>query len=113
MKRFDTFALALAIVFTLIISGSHHVFAADLITGGPLAEDMPLRRSRSERRRSEGRRAMTRRGLHCGMDPTATTKTTGPSKFPARWTSSKKAAGGQTESGIPFNAGRSVDDAGH
>ena len=42
MKRFDTFALAIAIVFTLIISGSHHVFAADLLTGGPLAEDMLL-----------------------------------------------------------------------
>lgn len=42
MKRFDTFALAIAIVFTLIVSGSHHVFAADLIQGGPLADDMLL-----------------------------------------------------------------------
>lgn len=43
MKRFDTFTLAIAIVFTLIISGSHHVFAqANLIEGGPLADDMLL-----------------------------------------------------------------------
>ena len=43
MKRFDTFTLAIAIVFTLIISGSHHVFAqANLIEGGPLAEDVLL-----------------------------------------------------------------------
>jgi hypothetical protein len=42
MKRFYTFTLAIAIVFTLAISSSHHVFAAGLITGGPLAEDMLL-----------------------------------------------------------------------
>ena len=42
MKRLDTFTLALAIVFTLVISGSHPVFAADLIQGGPLAEDALL-----------------------------------------------------------------------
>ena len=42
MKRLDAFTLAIAIVFTLVISGSHHVFAADLIQGGPLAEDALL-----------------------------------------------------------------------
>ena len=42
MKRFDTLTVAIAIMFTLIISGSHHVFAADLIQGGPLAEDALL-----------------------------------------------------------------------
>lgn len=42
MKRFSTFTLAIAIVFTLVISSSHHVFAADLIQGGPLAEDALL-----------------------------------------------------------------------
>ena len=43
MKRFDTFTLAIAIVFTLIMSGSQLVFAqANAITGGPLAEDMLL-----------------------------------------------------------------------
>ena len=43
MKRFDTFTLAIAIVFTLIVSGSQLVFAqANAITGGPLAEDMLL-----------------------------------------------------------------------
>ena len=40
MKKFGIFTLA--IVFTLVISGSHHVFAADLIQGGPLAEDAHL-----------------------------------------------------------------------
>ena len=34
MKKLSLFTLAIAIVFTLIISGSHHVFAADLIQGG-------------------------------------------------------------------------------
>ena len=43
MKRFYTFTLALAIVFTLVVSGSQLVFAqANAITGGPLAEDMLL-----------------------------------------------------------------------
>ena len=42
MKRFYALALAIAIMFTLVISGSHHVFAADLIQGGPLAEDQLL-----------------------------------------------------------------------
>lgn len=43
MKRFYTFTLAIAIVFTLMISGSHQVFAqANLIEGGPLAEDLLL-----------------------------------------------------------------------
>lgn len=42
MKRFYTFTLAIAIVFTLAISSSHHVFAAGLIEGGPLAEDALL-----------------------------------------------------------------------
>ena len=42
MKRFYTLTLAIAIMFTLIVSGSHHVFAADLIQGGPLAEDQLL-----------------------------------------------------------------------
>lgn len=42
MKRFYTLALAIAIMFTLVVSGSHHVFAADLIQGGPLAEDALL-----------------------------------------------------------------------
>ncbi|MDD9975345.1 MAG: hypothetical protein OXU27_15135 [Candidatus Poribacteria bacterium] len=42
MKRFYTLTLAIVIMFTLIVSGSHHVFAADLIQGGPLAEDQLL-----------------------------------------------------------------------
>ena len=43
MKRFYTFTLATAIVFTFIVSGSQLVFAqANAITGGPLAEDMLL-----------------------------------------------------------------------
>ena len=42
MKRFSTFTLAIVIIFTLVISGSHYVFAADLIQGGPLAEDQLL-----------------------------------------------------------------------
>ena len=43
MKRFYTFTLALAIVFTLIVSGSQLVFAqANAITGGPLGEDQLL-----------------------------------------------------------------------
>ena len=40
MKKFGIFTLA--IVFALVISGSHHVFAAGLIQGGPLAEDALL-----------------------------------------------------------------------
>ena len=42
MKRFSIFTIAIAIVFTLVISGSHHIFAADLIQGGPLADDQLL-----------------------------------------------------------------------
>ena len=43
MKRFYTFTLAIAIVFTLIVSGSQLVFAqANAITGGPLADDLLL-----------------------------------------------------------------------
>ena len=42
MKKLSLFTLAIAIVFTLIISGSHHVFAADLIQGGPIPEDQHL-----------------------------------------------------------------------
>ena len=43
MKRFYTLTtLAITIMFTLIVSSSHHVFAADLIQGGPLAEDQLL-----------------------------------------------------------------------
>ena len=43
MKRFYTLTLAIAIVFTFIVSGSQLVFAqANTITGGPLAEDMLL-----------------------------------------------------------------------
>ena len=42
MKKFSIFTLAIAIVFTLVISGAHHVFAADLLQGGPLAEDAHL-----------------------------------------------------------------------
>ena len=42
MKRFYTLTLAIAIIFTLVVSSSHHVFAADLIQGGPLAEDQLL-----------------------------------------------------------------------
>ena len=43
MKRFDTFAIAIAIVFALTMSFSHFAFAqANLITGGPLAEDVLL-----------------------------------------------------------------------
>ena len=41
MKKFGI--LTLAIVFTLAISGAHHVFAADLIQGGPLAEEDHLK----------------------------------------------------------------------
>ena len=41
MKRFYTLTLTIAIVFTLIVSGSQLVFAqANAISGGPLAEDM-------------------------------------------------------------------------
>ena len=43
MKRFYTFTLAIAIVFTLIVSGSQLVFAqANAISGGPLGEDALL-----------------------------------------------------------------------
>ena len=43
MKRFDTFALAIAIVFALSMSFSHLAFAqANTITGGPLSEDQLL-----------------------------------------------------------------------
>ena len=43
MKRFYTLTLAIAIVFTFIVSGSQLVFAqANAITGGPLAEDLLL-----------------------------------------------------------------------
>ena len=43
MKRFYTLTLALAIVFTLIVSGSQLVFAqANAISGGPLGEDALL-----------------------------------------------------------------------
>ena len=43
MKRFATFALAIAIVFALSMSFSHFAFSqANLIEGGPLAEDMLL-----------------------------------------------------------------------
>ena len=42
MKKFGIFTLAIAIVFTLFISGSHHVFAAGLIQGGPLEGDALL-----------------------------------------------------------------------
>ena len=42
MKKIGIFTLAIAIVFTLFISGAHHVFAADLIQGGPLEGDALL-----------------------------------------------------------------------
>ena len=42
MKKFSILTLAIAIVFTLVISGAHHVFAANLIQGGPIAEDALL-----------------------------------------------------------------------
>ena len=42
MKRFDTLALAIALIFALSMSFSHSAFAAGLIQGGPLAEDMLL-----------------------------------------------------------------------
>ena len=42
MKKFSIFTLAIAIAFTLVISGTHQVFAAGLIQGGPLAEDAHL-----------------------------------------------------------------------
>ncbi len=42
MKKLSIFTLAIAIAFTLVISGAHHVFAAGLIQGGPLAEDAHL-----------------------------------------------------------------------
>ncbi|MCG9131744.1 hypothetical protein J5I95_08690 [Candidatus Poribacteria bacterium] len=42
MKKFSIFTFVIAIAFTLLITGSHQVFAADLIQGGPLAEDAQL-----------------------------------------------------------------------
>ena len=43
MKKFDTFALAIAIIFALSMSFSHYAFAqANTITGGPLSEDALL-----------------------------------------------------------------------
>ena len=42
MKKFSILTLAIAVAFTLVISGADHVFAADLIQGGPLAEDQHL-----------------------------------------------------------------------
>ena len=39
MKKISILTLTIAIAFTLAISGSHSVFAAGLIEGGPLAED--------------------------------------------------------------------------
>ena len=42
MKKFSIFTLAIAIAFTLVISGTHSVFAAGLIQGGPLAEEAHL-----------------------------------------------------------------------
>ncbi len=42
MKKFSIFTLAIAIAFTLVISGTHQVFAAGLIQGGPLAEEAHL-----------------------------------------------------------------------
>ena len=92
MKRFYTLTLAIAIVFTFIVSGSQLVFAqANTITGGPLAEDMLLEDPEPNGTILE-KIAVTRLGLPSGMDPMATTKTTAPSKFPLRWTSLRKAA---------------------
>ena len=43
MKRLDTFALAIAIIFAVSLSFSHFAFSqANLIQGGPLAEDVLL-----------------------------------------------------------------------
>ena len=42
MKKISILTLTIAIAFTLAISGSHSVFAAGLIEGGPLAEDAHL-----------------------------------------------------------------------
>ena len=42
MKKFSIFTLAIAIAFTLVISGAPSVFAAGLIQGGPLAEEAHL-----------------------------------------------------------------------
>ncbi len=42
MKKISIFTLAIAIVFTLALSGAQYVFAAGLIEGGPLAEDQHL-----------------------------------------------------------------------
>ena len=42
MKKFSILTLAIAVAFTLVISGADHVFAAGLIQGGPLAEDQHL-----------------------------------------------------------------------
>ena len=43
MRRLNTFTLAIAIIFALSMSFSHHAFAqANLIQGGPLAEDVLL-----------------------------------------------------------------------
>ena len=42
MKKLSIFTLTIAIAFTFFITGSHQLFAADLIQGGPLAEDAHL-----------------------------------------------------------------------
>jgi len=42
MRKISIFTLAIAIVFTLTIIGAQSVFAAGLIQGGPLAEDVLL-----------------------------------------------------------------------
>ena len=44
MKRFNTFALAIAMIFALVVSGSHLVMAQGVvnISGGPIGEDALL-----------------------------------------------------------------------
>ena len=44
MKKFDTFALAIAVLFALVISGAPSAFAQGVVnvSGGPLAEDAHL-----------------------------------------------------------------------
>ena len=44
MKRFNTFALAIAMIFALVVSGSHLVMAQGVVnlSGGPLGEDALL-----------------------------------------------------------------------
>ena len=92
MKRFSTFTLAIAIVFTLAISSAHHVFAADLIQGGPLADDALLEdpdpNGDDLREDRSGAPWITK---WYGPDGNYEKQRDLPS-FPGRWTSLRKAA---------------------